>query len=155
MRSIPAISVLASLVFWAAGAAAQDPGPVPGHAEAFGALPRPLEILYLPGKYAACLRCHPKELVEEEDFNVPTNFRDTVLGKNLHGLHVYRQPKGSNCTACHRLDPASGAVVLRPDAAVTLEDDGGRCAPACHRPKAYRNAGRPPGRELSAPASRR
>jgi len=116
------------------------------HRDAFGRLPGAPEVVYLPAKYAACLRCHPRELPEEEDFNVETGFRDMVLGKNLHGLHVFRQPRGTNCTGCHVLDPRTDNVVFSPAAGVSLDAAGGRCAPTCHRPKTYRNAGRPPSR---------
>lgn len=113
------------------------------HRVAFSRLPASPEVLYLPEKYSACFGCHPaRKAIEEEDFNVETNFRDTVLGKNLHSIHVYRQPHGTNCSACHRADEATGAPSFLHGIRLTMSDKGGRCAPACHRPKEYRNAGR-------------
>ena len=113
------------------------------HREAFSRLPASPEVLYLPAKYSACFGCHPaREVIAEEDFNVETNFRDTVLGKNLHSIHVYRQPQGTNCSACHRADDATGAPSFLPGIRLVMSEKGGRCAPACHRPKEYRNAGR-------------
>lgn len=130
----------AVLLLCASFAVAGTPGDA--HRESFPVLPPDAEVLYLPDKYAACLRCHPKEMIEEEDFNVATNFRDTTLGKNLHGLHVYRQPKGTNCKACHEVARESGSISFLPEAKVTITESGGRCTPSCHRPKAYANAGR-------------
>jgi hypothetical protein len=80
-------------------------------------------------------------MAEEEDFNVDTNWRDTTLGKNLHSLHVYRQPTGVNCAVCHVLDRENR---VRDGDRVNLsrEEMGGACTPSCHRPKSYRNAGR-------------
>lgn len=113
------------------------------HREPFSRLPASPEVLYLPAKYAACFGCHPaRTVIEEEDFNVETNFRDTVLGKNLHSIHVYRQPQGTNCSACHRADPETGVPGFRPEVRLTRSEAGGTCTPACHRPKGYRNAGR-------------
>lgn len=112
------------------------------HRGAFRGLPPGREILYLPEKYAACVPCHPRAVFEDEDFNVDTDFRDTGLGKNLHWMHVFRQPQGTNCTACHRLDEATGRLSYAPEAGITTNGKGGTCAPGCHRPKEYRNAGR-------------
>lgn len=116
------------------------------HREALRGLPEDREILYLPGKYSACVPCHARPVFEDEDFNVETYFRDTRLGKNLHWMHVFRQPQGTNCVACH--GPGEGPTGLAYPAAIRYEQrrDGGACAPACHRPKEYRNAGRPPRR---------
>ncbi len=112
------------------------------HRGPFSRLPAQEELLYLPEKFSGCLECHPRAVFEEEDFNAGTNFRDTGLGKNLHWMHVYRQPQGTNCTACHRVDPGTGAPGFRPGIRLTQSEKGGTCAPACHRPKEYRNAGR-------------
>lgn len=115
--------------------------PVAAHRTAWGHLPGEDFILYMPQKYEACLGCHPKEMAEEEDFNVDTNWRDTTLGKNLHGLHVYRQPTGVNCSVCHALD-RENRVRFGDRVNLKMEAKGGSCAPACHRPKTYHNAGR-------------
>lgn len=116
------------------------------HREPFRNLPGGREVLYLPGKYAACIPCHPRVLFEDEDFNVDTNFRDTRLGKNLHWMHVFRQPQGTNCSACHRSDEGTGGLSYPPEIRIELREKGGTCSPPCHRPKEYRNAGRPPRR---------
>ncbi|MGE5188466.1 MAG: hypothetical protein ACM3NF_00225 [Gemmatimonadota bacterium] len=113
------------------------------HRAPFRDLPAGIEVLYLPAKYGACIPCHPRPVFEDEDFNVDTYFRDTRLGKNLHWMHVFRQPQGTNCSACHRIDEGTGALGYQPGVRFEPRPDGGSCAPACHRPKEYRNAGRP------------
>lgn len=112
------------------------------HREAFSRLPPGEELLYLPERFSACLSCHPRALVEDEDFNVDTRFRDTGLGKNLHWIHISREPRGTNCSACHRVDAVTGALGHQPGVRLEMSDGGGRCAPACHRRKAYGNAGK-------------
>lgn len=114
------------------------------HGKAFGNLPAEGELLYTPARYAACLECHPRPVFEDEDFNVATYFRDTRLGKNLHWMHVFRQPQGTNCASCHRADETSGDLGYPGAIRYEMRPDGGACAPACHRPKQYRNAGRLP-----------
>lgn len=116
----------------------------PDHRESFRTLPAQTEMLYLRERFAACFSCHAPALAEDEDFNVDTGFRDTGLGKNLHWMHLFRQPQGSTCSACHRVDPDSGRLFFTGAAGVSRSDRGGSCAPSCHRPKGYENAGRPP-----------
>jgi hypothetical protein len=130
--------------------AAQGSGPSPAgkgakpfdHREAFRQLPPDDFLTYLPEKYAACIPCHPRPVFEDEDFNVETNWRDTTMGKNLHGLHVYRQPDGVNCAVCHVWDEGAGKIAFGERIRVKVSQTGGSCTPACHRPKKYCNAGR-------------
>ncbi len=127
----------------AAGSAGQDPAKE--HRAAFPRLPAPTELLYLPERFDVCLGCHGRAMAEDEDFNVDTGFRDTSLGKNLHWMHIFRQPQGTNCTACHRLDGETGSIRFVEPAGVQVTERGGSCEPSCHRPKEYRNASRPKG----------
>lgn len=120
-----------------------SPGkPKVDHGDAVRHLPQGEFLTYLPEKYAACIPCHPRVVFEEEDFNVDTNWRDVTMGKNLHGLHVYRQPDGVNCSVCHAWDEAAGKFGYTEKVKVKVTETGGSCAPACHRPKKYHNAGR-------------
>lgn len=112
------------------------------HRDAFRHLPPGKFLIYLPEKYAACIPCHPRPVFEDEDFNVETNWRDTTMGKNLHGLHVYRQPDGVNCSVCHVWDETAGKFAWGKKIKVTVTEKGGSCTPACHHPKKYDNAGR-------------
>lgn len=123
---------LAACLAWAAA----------DHAAAFRALPKGVEILYLPGKYKACIPCHPRNVFEDEDFNVDTLFRDAARGKNLHWMHVFRQPQGTNCSCCHRVDEGTGVFGYPPGAGVEIRPTGGVCTPLCHRQKEYKNGGR-------------
>jgi mono/diheme cytochrome c family protein len=116
-------------------------GPV-DHRDAFSRLLPAGELLYMPERYSSCLGCHTKALAEEEDFNVDTLFRDTKLGKNLHSLHIFRLPQGTNCSACHRIDTATGTLSFLSGIRLSISETGGQCTPSCHRPKEYRNAGR-------------
>jgi len=113
------------------------------HRESFRTLPAQTEMLYRRERFESCFSCHSPALAEEEDFNVDTGFRDTGLGKNLHWMHLLRQPQGSTCSACHRIDPDSGRLFFAGPAGVARSERGGSCTPSCHRPKEYRNAGRP------------
>lgn len=113
------------------------------HREPFRNLPEQAELLYLRERFDACFSCHSPAMAEEEDFNVETGFRDTGLGKNLHWMHLFRQPRGTNCSACHQVDRKSGRLSFSESAGVARSEQGGSCSPSCHRPKEYRNAGRP------------
>ncbi len=113
------------------------------HREPLKNSPKEREVLYLPEKYAACIPCHPRPVFEDEDFNVDTYFRDTRLGKNLHWMHVFRQPQGTSCAVCHRADEKTGALGYPPEIHHEQRKDGGSCSPQCHRTKEYRNGGRP------------
>lgn len=140
MKHLAAVAIL--LLAGLAALPRLEAADAPDHRTAFRGLPKAPEFTYLPGRYAACTSCHPRELIEEEDFNVDTNWRDVTLGKNLHGIHVYRQPSGVNCSVCHVLDEASGRIAYGPKVRVAPSEKGGSCTPACHRPKQYDNAGR-------------
>jgi hypothetical protein len=133
---------LACTAFRATATSPAAPPPEVDHRDAFRHLPQNEFLTYLPEKYAACIPCHPRVVFEEEDFNVETNWRDVTMGKNLHGLHVYRQPDGVNCSVCHVWDEGAGKIAYGPKIKVTVTPKGGSCTPACHRPKKYDNAGR-------------
>ncbi len=124
------------------------------HREPFRNLPSSRELLYLPERYAACIPCHPRPLVEEEDFNVDTGFRDAPRGKNLHWMHVLRQPQGTNCSACHVVDGTGGKLSYRPEVGFAPSPAGGSCTPPCHRPKTFRNLGLRPEAAPPTPPAR-
>lgn len=124
------------------------------HREPFRNLPPSRELLYLPERYSACIPCHPRPVFEEEDFNVETGFRDAARGKNLHWMHVLRQPQGTNCGACHVVDDATGRLSYRPEIGFAPSAAGGSCAQPCHRPKSYRNLGLRPAAPPPTPPDR-
>ena len=99
--------------------------------------------------YALCFRCHEKSLVLEANTTTLTDFRDGNV--NLHFLHVNRQKKGRTCKTCHAIHgsdlpkhmasevPFEGSQWSMPIRFVK-SGDGGRCAPGCHKPLAYRRS---------------
>lgn len=143
-RTVVLLVPLVALALAAAAAPAAAPRPAVDHGDAVRHLPAGEFLTYLPEKYAACIPCHPRVTFEEEDFNVDTNWRDVTLGKNLHGLHVYRQPDGVNCSVCHVWDEGTGRFGYAEKVGLKPGERGGSCTPSCHRPKKYDNAGRIP-----------
>lgn len=101
-------------------------------------------------RYALCFSCHLAALVEDEVGVGLTGFRDGEL--NLHWLHV-NQEKGRTCRACHEVHASKHPFHIR-DAVpygtggwmleinFEMTQDGGRCSPACHKPKSYDRTGK-------------
>jgi predicted CXXCH cytochrome family protein len=98
-----------------------------------------------PGGYDLCFDCHDRTLAEA-DAPGTTGFCDGT--RNLHRLHV-NQRKGRTCGCCHDVHAAAAPFHIRE--AVPFEKggwalaigyeqttEGGRCAPGCHTPEAYR-----------------
>lgn len=95
--------------------------------------------------YSLCFSCHISDLVQDESGLGLTNFRDGDL--NLHWLHVNKK-KGRTCRACHEVHASKNPFHIR-DAVpfgkggwmlkINYEqnEDGGTCAPGCHKAKIY------------------
>lgn len=102
---------------------------------------------YAPFKeenYALCFGCHDKELVTSKLTSSDTGFRNGE--KNLHFVHVGNPEKGRRCVVCHDVHGSKGPKHIRESALFgtwhipinfTINDDGGKCAPGCHFPRAY------------------
>jgi len=99
---------------------------------------------YSADAYALCLRCHSSQVVFTDATNIETNFRNG--DRNLHAVHVNKQPMGRSCRACHSThasrfesqiaDTVSyGQWKLPINFKVT--ETGGSCAPGCHKPASY------------------
>ena len=100
---------------------------------------------YSEGKYALCFTCHDKAAFAELSSDKTTAFRDGK--KNLHFVHVNKNPKGRTCRACHEVHADTGrpnhvrefvhfngwTMPLNYIATKT----GGSCAPGCHGEKRY------------------
>lgn len=95
-------------------------------------------------RYALCFECHEPDLVEEEETDTLTNFRNGE--RNLHFVHVNRSPKGRTCRACHDVHASKlpkhitesvpfGEWKLPVNFVQT--NTGGGCQPGCHRPYRY------------------
>lgn len=108
------------------------------HRNAFKKLPQSEELVFRDSSYGACFTCHdPSMAYDENAGDARTRFKDFLIGKNLHHLHLLRQPKGTNCTGCHAVGESE--VTLTVEVALTRERNGGSCQPSCHRPKKYLN----------------
>lgn len=90
--------------------------------------------------FALCFECHDVELLEDEETDEATEFRNGE--RNLHYLHVNREVKGRSCRACH--DPHASSypkqianTVPFGQWAIPLQyektESGGSCAPGCHK----------------------
>lgn len=97
------------------------------------------------GRYQLCFSCHQEDLVKEERGTGLTRFRQG--DQNLHWLHVNRE-KGRTCRACHEVHASKRPAHIREsvpfgssgwmlDLNFEARTNGGACAPACHKPKAY------------------
>lgn len=93
--------------------------------------------------YALCFSCHDKKLVMETPTAGATRFRDGEV--NLHTAHV-RGEQGRTCRACHTTHASETPAQIRKTAAFgqwqlplnfTLTENGGSCAPGCHKPASY------------------
>jgi predicted CXXCH cytochrome family protein len=118
---------------------------------------------YDPDQYELCFDCHDEDLADDESGTDVTNFRNG--DRNLHWVHVNR-PRGRTCRACHDVHAAKQSFLIRQSvpfgsAGWRLEinfepaEDGGRCAPDCHKPQRYRRdgSGEQPAGPAEAPAA--
>ena len=100
--------------------------------------------------YALCFGCHDEKKILVKDATATTGFKDLAKKRNLHHLHVLREPSQyqRSCRFCH--DPhstgqehllrdkfpfGSSAVGL----AYTPQVSGGSCAKTCHKEVGYVN----------------
>jgi len=97
------------------------------------------------GLYELCFSCHMPELATEPKGQGITGFR---RGKeNLHYLHVNLE-KGRTCRACHEVHASDQPFHIRDsvpfgstgwelEIRFSKTNDGGSCAPGCHKPRTY------------------
>lgn len=96
--------------------------------------------------YALCFGCHDKALVQTENTNGATGFRNGT--RNLHYVHVAKDKKGRTCKVCHDAHAASRDKHIRDEVAfgpagwklpIRYEPlaDGGKCGAGCHAPLEY------------------
>ena len=100
---------------------------------------------YKPGIYDFCFECHDADMLVYPDTDEHTGFRN---GRdNLHHLHVVDTRKGRSCQACHEPHASNGAKLISQEGApfgawrvpirFQLTENGGSCAPGCHRQMLY------------------
>ena len=101
-------------------------------------------VPYTDTAYGLCFSCHDRDLLKYPDTSFATGFRDGE--RNLHFLHVNNAQKGRSCALCHNLHGATNDVLVAESVAFgswklplkfVKTDDGGSCAPGCHRPAVY------------------
>lgn len=101
-------------------------------------------VAYTDTAYALCFRCHDRDLLKYPDTSFATGFRDGE--RNLHYLHVHNEQKGRSCALCHELHGGTNEALVAESVAFgswklplkfVKTDNGGSCAPGCHRPAAY------------------
>lgn len=94
--------------------------------------------------YALCFGCHESSLALEAQTSTATDFRNAE--KNLHFVHVNKEPKGRTCRFCHRFHASTKPRHIRESITFGQWElplkyqalpNGGKCMPGCHAPKGY------------------
>ena len=105
------------------------------------------EADYLPAlteNFELCFLCHDTDLLEAEETEWGTGFRDGK--KNLHWIHMNGN-KGRNCRMCHNIHGSPQAFLVEERVAFgewemqmnfVPEEQGGSCLPGCHGKLSYR-----------------
>ena len=104
--------------------------------------PNDIYTYFTPIKFELCWQCHD----ESDVFGDESGFR-TILGKNLHKVHVMRK-KGRVCTICHSPHGSNEPKLINEyipfgengwaiPLKFTETKKGGKCAPACHESRLY------------------
>jgi predicted CXXCH cytochrome family protein len=100
-------------------------------------------VPYSDNEYQLCFSCHNRDLLRFPDTTFATNFRDG--DRNLHYLHVHRE-KGRNCIACHSVHGGDQPKLIHETAPFgkwrlplnfIKTENGGSCAPGCHKKYVY------------------
>ncbi len=93
--------------------------------------------------FGLCFQCHDTDLLEAEETEWGTNFRNGKL--NLHRLHINGN-KGRNCRMCHNLHGSQQKFLIEEQVAFGSwemkmnfmpEQEGGSCLPGCHGKLSY------------------
>lgn len=99
---------------------------------------------YNDKEYGLCFSCHDRNLLKFPDTSFATGFRDGE--KNLHYVHVNKKDKGRNCRFCHNMHGSANPKLIAdvvPFGKWSLPlkfvktDNGGSCAPGCHKKYDY------------------
>jgi predicted CXXCH cytochrome family protein len=100
---------------------------------------------YERDQYNLCWECHDPQLVEAEEGENYTGFRNDE--KNLHRVHVFELHRGRACHICHAPHTSNKPHLIRET--ITFKEwkspmtykampDGGSCQTPCHREKVYK-----------------
>ncbi len=94
-------------------------------------------------KFGLCFQCHDSDLLEAEETESGTNFRNG--NQNLHWLHTNGN-KGRNCSMCHNLHGSVQIFLIEERVQFGSwemkmnffpEEQGGSCLPGCHGKLTY------------------
>lgn len=101
---------------------------------------------YVPAlteNFELCFMCHDVDLMNAEQTDWATNFRDG--DRNLHQLHIHGE-KGRNCKLCHNLHVSKQKFLIKESVVFgnwemqmnfMENENGGSCLPGCHGQKTY------------------
>jgi len=109
------------------------------------AFPPEFYMPYRTEHYSICFDCHNKDIALNEFTTKLTDFRNG--DRNMHFLHVNKDPKGRSCKACHEVHAGGQEKHIRVEVPFgknwklpvnyTKTPTGGRCVVGCHKPKDY------------------
>ncbi|HXW68457.1 MAG TPA: cytochrome c3 family protein [Dissulfurispiraceae bacterium] len=106
--------------------------------------PTEMYVPYSDKEYELCFSCHNRDMLLYAQTSYATGFRDG--DRNLHYVHVNRKDKGRSCTVCHTIHGGTQPKLINQKIPFgnwslpirfTKTENGGSCAPGCHRPLAY------------------
>jgi predicted CXXCH cytochrome family protein len=110
-----------------------------------GNYPATLYAPYKDGIYGACLKCHEQNLLRFAETTIYTGFRNGK--RNLHYVHVANKQKGRTCRICHEPHASDNPKLIRKEGSqfgewkiplnFKITQNGGSCAPGCHRAFTY------------------
>ncbi len=103
-------------------------------------------VKYDATQFGLCFMCHEEHLTSDATTTAFTDFRNG--DRNLHFVHVHREKKGRNCTACHDVHASKQAALVadsipfgpggwRIPIRFKKTATGGSCETGCHRPQRY------------------
>ncbi len=93
--------------------------------------------------FGLCFDCHNKDLLELQETDSVTNFRNG--NENLHYLHI-KGNRGSNCKLCHDVHGAENKHLIKKNTKYgnwempiqyEFNDNGGSCLTGCHDKLSY------------------
>jgi predicted CXXCH cytochrome family protein len=135
-----------------------DPHGSPNPRLLVGSFPSEPYAAYTDKEFALCFGCHNRDLLRYPDTAYATGFRDGE--RNLHFLHVNNKQKGRSCRLCHAMHGADNTALIAEKVTFgswslplkfVKNENGGSCAPGCHKPATYVRKGSSKKPEPEAP----
>jgi predicted CXXCH cytochrome family protein len=138
-----------------------DPHGGPNPRLLVGTFPAEPYVPYTDKEFGLCFGCHNRDLLRYPDTSFATGFRDGE--RNLHYLHVNNKLKGRSCRLCHAMHASDNAALIAEKVAFgswslpikfVKNENGGSCAPGCHKPATYSRKGAAKKPEPASPPSK-